>query len=114
MLQPQSLIFHIADRADWQNQQQTHSYRHPSLDAEGFIHCSTAQQVAWVANSFFPGQSGLVLLWIDRDRLQSPLQFDAVEGIGRFPHIYGEINRDAVVQVTEFEPDLDGKFIFTY
>lgn len=107
----QSMIFHIADRSEWQAQPD--AYRHASLDTEGFIHCSTAQQVAWVANSFFAGQSGLVLLWIDCDRLQSPLRFDPVEGVGSFPHIYGTINRDAIVQVTDFAPNAAGEFTFS-
>lgn len=105
-----ALILHIADRPQWEVAQSAGIYQHPSLNTEGFIHCSTPQQVTWVANSFFQGQQGLVLLCVESDRLQSELRYDPVEGLGEFPHVYGAINLDAVVQVLQFEPDADGKF----
>jgi uncharacterized protein (DUF952 family) len=105
-----ALIFHIADRSQWEAAQPTGAYRHPSLETEGFIHCSTAQQVVWVANSLFRGQHGLVVLCIASDRLKTELRFDEVAGVGQFPHVYGPINCDAVVKVLEFEPNANGEF----
>lgn len=105
-----ALILHIADRTAWEAAQQPGTYRHASLETEGFIHCSTPAQIVWVANSFMTGQTGLVLLGIESDRLSSELRYDWVEGVGQFPHVYGPINLDAVVQVMPFEPNLDGKF----
>ncbi len=105
-----TLIFHITDRAQWQTAQAAGEYRHDSLEAEGFIHCSTAQQLAWVANTFFQGQHSLLLLEIASDRLTSELRYDEVPEAGVFPHIYGPINLDAVNQVIEFEPNAAGEF----
>lgn len=102
-------IFHIAERSQWDAAQTEGIYRHPSLETEGFIHCSTAEQVVWVANSFFRGQSGLVLLKISPAALET-LQFDLVEGVGTFPHVYGTIDLKAVEHVFEFEPNQDGEF----
>jgi uncharacterized protein (DUF952 family) len=102
-------IFHIAERAQWETAQAEGAYWHPSLETEGFIHCSTAEQVVWVANTFFRGQSGLVLLELDPEALAT-LQFDPVEGVGVFPHVYGTIDLKAIVQVFEFEPNQDGEF----
>lgn len=104
------LIFHITDRSQWQVAQKTGAYFHPSLDAEGFIHCSTTQQVAWVANAFFHGQRDLFLLEIESDRLSSELRYDEVAGVGAFPHVYGVINLDAVNRAIEFAPDAAGDF----
>jgi uncharacterized protein (DUF952 family) len=103
-------IFHIADRDQWQIAATTGTYRHPSLEQEGFIHCSTAEQVVWVANSFFRGQSGLLLLQIAQEQLEN-LQFDPVPDVGSFPHLYSELPVSAVVQVFEFEPDAAGEFV---
>ncbi|SRR5579883_3197059 len=104
-----TLIFHITPRSDWQAAQQAGIYRADSLDTEGFIHCSTAAQVVGTANAFFRSQSGLVLLGIAVDRLQASLRYDAVDD-RQFPHLYGALNLDAVVQVFDFEPNADGTF----
>lgn len=104
------LIFHITDPTQWQAAQTAGAYSHPSLQAEGFIHCSKAEQVVWVANQFFQGQTDLLLLGIDSDSLQPELRYDEVPGVGAFPHVYGAINLDAVVQVLPFAPNPKGEF----
>lgn len=116
------IIYHIIPRTDWEAAQQNGAYRPPSLKSEGFIHCSTDQQAAPVANAFYSGQEGLVLLIIDTEQLSATLQWDppahpAPEKTpaalsGKFPHIYGTLNLDAVVDVLNFSPDEDGIFTF--
>lgn len=103
------LILHITDRPSWQAAQTAGSYRHASLDSEGFIHCSMPSQLVWVANTLFKGQRDLILLCIDSERLQSELRYDPV-GDYHFPHVYGEINLDAVGQILDFEPSANGEF----
>lgn len=105
-----ALILHIAERPDWEAAQIKGFYQHPSLETEGFIHCSTPQQVTRVANFLFQGQQGLVLLCVESDRLQAELRYDPVAGAGEFPHVYGPINLEAVEQVLEFEPNENGEF----
>jgi uncharacterized protein (DUF952 family) len=115
-----ALILHLTSRAEWLAAQQTGEYRSPGLESEGFIHCSTEQQIVQVANSFYAGRYGLVLLEIDSSRLKPELrweppahptsQADLPPTEELFPHIYGAINIDAVIRVIEFEPDSDGKF----
>jgi uncharacterized protein (DUF952 family) len=103
-------IFHITPQAEWQTAQLVGHYEAASLETEGFIHCSKAAQVTWVANQFYRGQQGLVLLEIDPARLTAKLQEDEIETGDRFPHVYGAINLDAVVRVIEFAPNSDGLF----
>lgn len=105
-----NLIFHITSRSYWQQAQQAGAYWTDSLNTEGFIHCSTAAQVVWVANSFYRGQEDLVLLCIDPERVQAELRYDLIETGAHFPHLYGALNLDAVVQVVAFEPNADGSF----
>jgi uncharacterized protein (DUF952 family) len=107
-------IFHIADRATWEQAAPVGTYRPGSLEHEGFIHCSTAAQVPGVANAFYRGQRDLVLLVIDAARLHAPLRAEPPAedptSAARFPHIYGPLNTDAVRRVVPFEPDADGRF----
>ncbi len=104
------MIFHITTQSQWEQAQQLGEYRVDSLEKEGFIHCSTIDQVVGVANRFYRGQTGLVLLKIECDRLKARLQFDKIETEEFFPHLYGSLNLDAVVQVPKFEPEADGSF----
>ena len=87
------------------------SYRAERFPIEGFIHCSTGDQVVQVADLRFRGQTGLVLLCIDTEKVAPEIRYENLEGGSQlFPHIYGEINNDAVVQVAEFEPTAAGFF----
>jgi uncharacterized protein (DUF952 family) len=106
------LILHITSRAAWSAAQKDGQYAADSLAGQGFIHCSKADQVLRVANLVYAGQSGLVLLVLDPARLASELRWDPGVDMAteRFPHVYGPINLDAVVNVIDFEPGPDGKF----
>jgi uncharacterized protein (DUF952 family) len=104
-------IFHITTRDGWKRAEVEGIYRAESLAAEGFIHCSTREQVVRTANRFFRGHTGLVLLSIDTERVAAEIRYENSEGDGQmFPHIYGELNIDAVKRALEFEPDREGFF----
>lgn len=110
-------IYHIASRSDWEQARRdgkyTTSTRGRTLAQEGFIHCSAADQVADVANSFYRGATDLVLLVIDPAKVESKIQYDDVPGEPKtYPHIYGPLNPDAVAQVVPFAPDGTGTFSF--
>jgi uncharacterized protein (DUF952 family) len=104
-----SRIWHITKREQWEQAQLAHVYFSDSLNSEGFIHCSTSEQVLLVANFLFRGQQGLVLLGIDSSKVQAEIRYEDVAGKA-FPHIYGALNTDAVVEVLDFEPGVDGLF----
>ena len=113
------MIFHITTRTAWTEAQARGEYIAPSLSIEGFIHCSNDSQVLPVAENFYRGHKGLVLLAVDPERLTSVLQWEAPSerilhpGIPegeKFPHIYGPINLGAVVKVFDFEENERGEF----
>lgn len=113
------MIFHITSHKAWTEAQAQGEYTAPSLSIEGFIHCSTISQVLPVAENFYKGQKGLVLLVIDPALLSSMLRWELPferilpPGIAEgetFPHIYGPLNLDAVVKVADFEPNESGIF----
>jgi len=98
-------IFHIATAADWEAARRAGSYTMSTygvgLADEGFIHASRADQWQGVRERFY-GEAAepLVLLAIDPDRLTAPVVDESPPGTEEtFPHIYGPLNPDAVVQV---------------
>jgi uncharacterized protein (DUF952 family) len=112
------LILHITTRKEWLAAQAGGEYRAPSLDTEGFIHCSTEKQVVQVANAFYRGQNDLVLLNIDETKLGPEVKWEPPAGppaeghskSDKFPHVYGPINLSAVASVLDFEPASNGTF----
>ena len=92
------LILHITTAPEWASAQSAGEYRAPSLDEEGFIHCSTPAQVVHVADWFYRDVADLVLLCIDPERLTSELLWEpsADAFAGEFPHVYGPIPVAAV------------------
>ena len=107
---PPQLIMHITRRDDWERAKSARLYRGDTLDSEGFIHCSTEDQVVAVANTAFRGQRDLVLLCIDPERVGADIRFEGSPDDESFPHIYGPLNLDAIVNVLEFTPGKDGTF----
>jgi uncharacterized protein (DUF952 family) len=104
-------IFHITKRGEWERAKREGTYQTPSLTSEGFIHCSTSDQVVRTANRLFRGQMGLVLLEIDTRLVQAEIRYENCEGGQEaFPHIYGALDPDSVVHVVTFEPGEDGIF----
>lgn len=106
-----AIIFHIAEREAWNQSKTNRTYRPKMFAVEGFIHCSTTAQVLQVANTRFRGRLDLLLLSIDTERVDAEVRYENLEGGEQlFPHIYGGIDRDAVVQVADFKPEADGSF----
>jgi uncharacterized protein (DUF952 family) len=107
-------LLHIAVRAEWQASgpdSASAEYAPPAFAHEGFVHCSFREQVVDTASRYYAGRDDVVLLEIDENRLTSRLVVEPSPSTGDlFPHIYGPINRAAVVAVHEFRPDADGVF----
>lgn len=101
-------IFHIATAADWRRTLETGSYTTSTvgrtLEEEGFIHASRRDQVQGVFDRYYTGLGEhLVLLTIDPARLTgAEVRVEAV-GDDSYPHVYGPINRAAVVDVVPLD-----------
>jgi uncharacterized protein (DUF952 family) len=103
-------IFHVATAADWAAAQLAGSYttstRGVTLEQQGFIHASRADQWEGVRERFYAdAREPLVLLEIDSDLLGVPLVDEPpAPGVEEtFPHIYGPLSPSAVVGVTSLE-----------
>jgi uncharacterized protein (DUF952 family) len=97
------IIYHITTDATWNSAREIGVYTVPSLKEEGFIHCSQQNQLTGVKQRYFKGRNDLLLLSIDTDKLTSPFIFEWSPSVqDTFPHVYGPINVDAVIEVTPY------------
>ena len=99
------VIYHIALRPDWEAAKAAGEYRVSTkgvtLEQEGFIHCSLRHQVGQTLAAFYTDTDDVVLLAIDPERLTAPVKHEApAPGAEEFPHIYGPVPVNAVVNVT--------------
>ncbi len=95
------MIYHVVTLPDWQKALALGFYEAPSLLTEGFIHASKREQVAAVIERYYASQTDLLILHIDEGKLEAVHIFELAPSVNEeFPHIYGRINLDAVVEVT--------------
>lgn len=98
------MIYHITTSGWWNKHSLLNEYASETLHQEGFIHCSTRDQVEGVLKRYYANQNDLLLLHIDPILLRAEVKFE-VASIGQsFPHVYGDINKDAIVKVETIDP----------
>ncbi|MFB7806645.1 DUF952 domain-containing protein [Streptomyces virginiae] len=95
------MIFHIVPLADWTAAPEL-PYAPPSLESEGFAHCSADRTTALgIVDTHYRAQPGTLLaVELDEDALTAEVRREGDSG-GRFPHVFGPLNRDAVIHVWE-------------
>ena len=104
------MILHICSKKDWDDAKADGVYVADTLSSQGFIHCSTPEQVIEVADYMFKGQSDLVLLLIDEKKVNKEIKYEDAGNGKLYPHIYGPLNIDAVDDTRDFPSDSDGMF----
>jgi uncharacterized protein (DUF952 family) len=103
-------LFHISSTDAWAADQRAgaiiDSTRNVTLEQEGFIHCSYAEQVAETARRVYGDLDEVIVVRIDPGRLSSPVVEEDLAGSGEpFPHVYGPIGLDAVIEARAVRPD---------
>jgi uncharacterized protein (DUF952 family) len=110
-----SVIYHIFRREEWEAARRAGAYHGSSQDkADGFIHFSSGAQVKESAAKHRAGQSGLVLLAVDADRLGPALKWEPSRGGALFPHLYGPLPIAAVLSVHDLPLGADGRHQFPH
>ena len=94
-------IYHLISRQGLDAQSDSEFILDDANLALGFIHCCTAEQLPGVIARYFPGDnSNLLVVELNPDALSEELKWEAAtDSDGLFPHIYGPINRDAIIGV---------------
>jgi uncharacterized protein (DUF952 family) len=107
-------IFHIVAPDDWARAEAVGTYRPPSVEAEGFVHFSFADQVAGTANLLYRERSELIVVELDPAQVDAELVVEDSYGGGtEFPHIYGAIPTSAKIAIYALERDENGDWAFT-
>jgi uncharacterized protein (DUF952 family) len=102
-------VYHLVVPEWWATFADKNYYESETLKEETFIHFSTREQVNGTLANYFKGINRIFLLHIDATKLVSPLVFEDLFGIGiQFPHLYGRLNKDAVMEVQELLADGNG------
>jgi uncharacterized protein (DUF952 family) len=92
-------IYHIVLKTEWEKQIDLPEYSAESLDLEGFIHASNLEQIEGTLIRFFASEMGnVVILKIDTTLLLPKLVYEPA-GDELFPHIFGGINKNSVVEI---------------
>ena len=94
-------IYHIVKPEVWDNFKDKDFYEASSLQTEDFIHCSFAEQIETVLNRYYEDAETVLLLEIETEKLTSELINEPSTGGEVYPHIYGRINREAIVGIEE-------------
>lgn len=105
------ITFHLVPREVWDARSSGSEYVPEACEADGFIHCTDGEQeVIAVGNRYYRGdRRAYVVLSIARARLTAPVKYE--DPARNFPHIYGPLNLDAVVDVRPIRRAADGTFL---
>lgn len=102
-------IYKICPASAWREAERRGVYLGSADDLrDGFIHFSTAAQVAETARKHFFGQTGLFLIAVDTDQLGDELRWEPSRGGELFPHLYGELDLGATTAVLDLRARSDG------
>jgi uncharacterized protein (DUF952 family) len=103
-------IYKICDQESWRAALATGRYRGSGVDLrDGFIHFSTAEQLAETAAKHFAGQTDLVLVAVDGDALGAHLKWEPSRGGALFPHLYAALPITAVRWSRSLPDETEGR-----
>jgi uncharacterized protein (DUF952 family) len=92
------LIYKIFRRPEWVAFRDAGETLGAPIDlSDGYIHFSTAAQVAETAAKWFASESDLVLLALEADRLGPDLKWEPSRGGALFPHLYRKLTLSDVL-----------------
>jgi uncharacterized protein (DUF952 family) len=76
--------------------------------ADGYVHLSTAEQVAGTLDAHFPGGDDLYLAAVDLAKAGDAVRWEASRGGAPFPHLYGRLTLDLVTASGPLRRDAGG------
>jgi uncharacterized protein (DUF952 family) len=95
-----SFIYHIVTVNQWNVQKNNPYYSTASIAIEGFIHCSTQEQFIATIERYYANEKEVVVLTIDVSKVEPKIEYELAPSVNQmFPHIFGELNLSAIVEV---------------
>jgi uncharacterized protein (DUF952 family) len=105
-----TIVYKICGQPLWRVAEAVGEFRGSDDDArDGFIHFSTADQLAETVAKHFAKQSDLLLIAVDAGRLAPQLKWERSRGGALFPHLYGPLRLDAVCWVRPLPDEIGGR-----
>ena len=105
-----TVIYKICDAAMWHAAESAREFRGAGIDVkDGYIHFSSADQVAETVAKHFAGAADLVLVAVDAAALGAALKWEPARGGALFPHLYGTLPLSAVLWVKPMPLRADGR-----
>ena len=95
------LIYHIVTPEVWEQFKNESFYQSESLESEGFIHCSYRSQLPEVLERYYKNSGRVLILHLNPHLLTEKLVCEPSTNREVYPHIYGKINRQAIVHIEE-------------
>ena len=109
-----TVVYKIVSAAAWRVAEAAGVFAGAPVDlADGFIHFSTAAQVAETAAKHFAGQMDLLLVAIDGATLGDALKWELSRGGALFPHLYAPLDPRAAISVRPLPLGADGAHDFS-
>ena len=106
------MILHCMKKSTWEERKNKEFWGNRNMEADGFIHCSSVEYFWRVAPNFKDIKDEMVLVCIDEDKLNAEVRYEDGDHCRRaYPHVYGLINREAIVKVLPFLRKEDGTYI---
>ncbi len=110
-----TLIYHVCRADEWRAAQASGHYAGSSQDkADGFIHFSGADTVVASVAKHRAGQSGLVILEVDDQKLGPALKWETSRGGALFPHLYKPLPVADVARAADLPLGADGRHVFPW
>lgn len=102
-------IFKVTSREVFEQSREAGSFIGMPIDrADGYVHFSTASQLAETLRLHFAGENDLVLFAVDPGPLGDALKWEASRGGALFPHLYGALPMTAVGEASPIAVEADG------
>jgi hypothetical protein len=105
------LTFHLVPQKYFDARDPNADYVPRDFARDGFIHCTDgAEEMARTANRYYKSNTEAhYYLYIDKARVRAPIRYDDAARV--YPHIYGALNRDAILAVRVARRKSDGTFL---
>ena len=109
-------IYHMVNKQVWEQQHASYHFQHPGIKAEGFIHCSTKEQLMESYEKYYAGKTDILLISINPHWVLSEVKWEYSSAReSDFPHIYGALNKSSIIWVQEVSgQDVLNKFIGSF
>jgi uncharacterized protein (DUF952 family) len=108
------LITKLVPSKMWEGMKNNDYLYFESLDIEGFVHCSTVQQVRKVANKHYKKVENLLVLLIDTNKLIPNVVWEDIKHRGEiYPHIYDKINTSSIIGVFKLDVNENGDYKYS-